>query len=70
MTREEGHLAQADQHIAEADRRVTEQEQRLDDIQASGRDPTEAVRLLTNLQSTLREMRQHRRIILDEIDRQ
>jgi hypothetical protein len=69
MHAEAEHLAQADRHIADAERRILEQEQRIAGMEAAGEETAEAKRLLDLFRSVLVELRIHRQIILDELER-
>lgn len=66
---EEDHLALADRHIAEALQRIAEQEVRLRTARSTGVDAVEGQRLLSNFRTTLDEMRVHRTLIIDAIER-
>lgn len=63
------HLAQADGHIAMAERHVAHQQMLIEQLRAAGQDAHDAERLLGTMERTLEVYRNHRRIIMEVIQR-
>lgn len=61
-------LAMADRHIAEGEAHIVEQEQRLTDLEMQGLPTKEAERLLTLLNETQVEHRNHREAIATALE--
>ena len=70
MTQEERHLALADRHIAETEARIERQRALLAGRRTAGAYTAEAEELLVVLEESLTLARQHRLLIVREIDRQ
>ncbi|MGE7414949.1 hypothetical protein [Methylobacterium tarhaniae] len=59
----------ADCHIADAERHITDQWLILEQQRAAGRDTQDAERLLETMEETLSTFQEHRRMIVEMIDR-
>jgi hypothetical protein len=69
LWKERQDLDKADADIAAGEKRVTEQITLIERLAAEGQDTTEARKLLRNYETTLEAWRDHRRLILEEIER-
>jgi len=68
LERERAHLVKAEADIAAGQTRITEQELRIERDRAAGRSIVLSEQLLQQLNATLAQWVQHRRLILDRID--
>ncbi len=70
MSSEQGHLKLADEHIRQAKERIAGQEALIQDLAARGHDTRMAESLLRTFVEALSAMRDHRGLIIDELDRE
>ncbi len=70
MSSEHEHLKLADKHIYEARERIAGQEALIQELAAQGHDTRMAESLLETFVEALSAMRDHRRLIIDELDRE
>jgi hypothetical protein len=69
LQQEQLDLDRADLHIAQGERRVAEQILLIERMGRKGHDTAEAEKLLRNFEQTLENWRDHRRLILDALER-
>lgn len=69
LDRERHDLAKAERDIADGEDRVTRQMLLLDELRRDKHDTKDAEAILVTMQQTLRLFRDHRELILAEIDR-
>jgi len=69
IAKEREDLAKVDLDIAEGERRVNEQIALIERLAEHGHDVTEAKKLLQNYETTLEAWREHRHLIIEEIER-
>ena len=67
--KERQHLDRADADIAAGEGRVTEQIALIERLAVQGQNTTEAQKLLQSYQETLETWREHRQLIVEEIER-
>jgi hypothetical protein len=62
-------LAKAEQHIIDGNRRVERQRELLREIRRDGDDTADAIRVLRILEKSQQAMREHRDLIVENIER-